>query len=394
MAEEYEHGDDGGATADADFGALEMFDSNAPQAQFSSQAVEDGSEALIADDGLISSSKKSKKKKGSRHGTDPDSERKSNRRSARAQPETVKEEIDETLDEDVEQVVNTKKKRKLNDPGGNKGRKKRKAPGQEADDDQDNFLHKDDDNHAVNEGGEGADPADSPSEARLQRKSRSREGSAAPAETGDRMDVDEAAEMDASAQAVQNLAREAWNEHMNADLNGRGDVTEYPAPEAGQSAYEDPEGLGKEPPSSASKKTRSTRGKKAKPTFYEQPPDLEENNEDIDDVGNLPSPSAMTPKQRKRTKQSSRTSKKKKDKLSHSMRGGSDEDEDDEQSARRRNKMQGYTQGRFTDAELARIASAIEVFRTEHDMKQFEVNEVSQHVYWIFSFDNFLLTWG
>lgn len=126
------------------------------------------------------------------------------------------------------------------------------------------------------------------------------------------------------------------------------------------------------------------RRKKAKPTFFEAPlPDIAEDDDDA--YGELPSPSAMTPKARNRTKRAarkeSRGRKPRKQRLSQSMRGNPEDDDADEPYGRprgeRKNRLLGYTQGRFSDAELARIARAVENFRANHSLTQQEVNEVS-----------------
>ncbi|KFA54062.1 hypothetical protein S40293_05535 [Stachybotrys chartarum IBT 40293] len=190
-----------------------------------------------------------------------------------------------------------------------------------------------------------------------------------------------------------NIALEAWNERRepqnelarvesaiqqeaapNADM---GDQSQYPEPDAGgyEASTLPQESGSKEEIPSSSKKARSTRAKKAKPTYYEQSPEPEGDAED------LPSPGAMSPRPRNRKKPASKGSRPKKakvQKLSKSMRGASGDEAEDDEPQGRRNRMSGYTQGRFTDAELERIRKAVENFRSENDLTQQEVNEMIQ----------------
>jgi hypothetical protein len=186
---------------------------------------------------------------------------------------------------------------------------------------------------------------------------------------------------------VERLAREAWNEHRSGQQaleerqnGGQGSemTTDlYPQEPLNASL----EGIAETDPSNAkTKRPRSTR-KKAKPTYFEQDPvpDIAGDGEgNRDALGELPSPSAATPKRRRAkraAKKESRGRKPKREKLSQSMRGGSVED--DLEHGQSRNRLNGYTQGRFTDAELARIAGAVDSFRNELDLTQHEVNQVS-----------------
>ncbi|KAH7322741.1 hypothetical protein B0I35DRAFT_476660 [Stachybotrys elegans] len=432
--EPFDHASDGGGVDDDDFGPLEMFDSNALQSTYSSQ-LDSGPgpapEAVMSEEPPSSvSTKKSKrkkdKKKKDRHARSSSgaAEAKSKKHSNSSQanePEPIDgiypsfPENDENTpmisaspgDQTVESASRSKKKRKLSDTAESKRRKKRRseddtqAQAEETtngDAEPPTFLHKGqlqpdfDESMAPEDEQAALDRQLSPSAGRSRRNRKSR--SAQPEGAVDEMEVDPApaaepvqqlAEQGQTAddRDMEDLAREAWNEHVGA----RNEEPAEPALQeavdetmAEQSQYPEPEVpdesqdmLKNEPAATPAK--RSTR-KKAKPTYYEQSPQQDEDDDAVNQE--LPSPSAMEAQPKKRRKPAAR--KQKAPKLSQSMQGGSDNEaaENDNGRPGRRNRMAGYTQGRFTDEELARIASAIEGFRSENDLTQYQVNDMIQ----------------
>ncbi|QPG94021.1 hypothetical protein C2857_004077 [Epichloe festucae Fl1] len=429
---------------DADFGAIEMFDSNSAPTTFSSQAPE----AIMSEDAPMHSSsrkskrdkkdKRDKKRRASLEGAALSSSvaeagdhstrkhRKSKKKSTRdvevpdSQPS--KEEAEPAADtpwgqlqEEAAAASKTKKKRKLSDSADGKRRKKHRSRDQESEVPSGeeerhgspeagatSFLHKGKDKRGVPESviyednEPGSDPQASPTVAHLRRRSQSREArsreNSVPVSAP--MDVDVAttslgqAATGATADTdyeAERIAREAWNEHRN----GQQSQDEVPQ---GDHDTDMPDHYLQEPLSTGidttaeaqltspqQKKSRSTR-KKAKPTYFERPsPEiLDDNNNGLTE---LPSPSAMTPKPRNRTKRAakkeSRGRKPKRERLSQSMRGGSVDAENGEEGAgERRNRLTGFTQGRFSDAELARISRAVESFREDNGLTQQEVNEL------------------
>ncbi|KFG85503.1 hypothetical protein MANI_011711 [Metarhizium anisopliae] len=426
---------------DEDFGAIELFDSNAAPSTFSSQAPV----AVMAEEApLEASPRKSKRdKKGKRDkrrkssqeddvATSPIPEeedssrkqRKPKRKSTKgaeildSQP-TQHEPIEPSEDtpwgqlqeEEAAALSKTRRKRKLSDTVDGKGRKKKRSHDQEPESQDDeagssNLLRKrkeqrGDLENAIYEDDEPeSDPQESPTVAHLRRRSQSREArsreNSVPNES--QMDVDLGAEdrtetaVAALAEAdgdVERLAREALDEHHIGQQ----------ALEEGQNVDQDPDMSNQYPqeplnaglegmveaelPIAKSKKSRSTR-KKAKPTYFEQDPipDIvseDEGNRNAWDES--PSPSAAMPKARRvkrAAKKESRGRKPKRAKLSQSMRGGSADADDafTQASGQPRNRLTGFKQGRFTDAELARIARAIESYRADHGITQQEVNEL------------------
>ena len=417
MAAADHHSDASHGEGEADFGDLEMFDSNAAPTIYPSQAK-------VAD-GETRSSRKSKRdkkdKRKHRHSADDDEPTlpplrrdespKKHRKSKRKSSKDVDAEAnlsDASPEVDTADASQSKKKRKHADTSESKKHKKRRSYSHNNDDGDDaassGFLRRRKEKHSHGEGAiyeeeeeEEVEEPGSPAAERLRRRSlsrdaRSRENSAPPVEeiqNDGKMETQEEVERQLAALArsanleteahaaknVQALAQRALTEHQNGQTS-RKDVEmedNYPAEpltELGDAAADD---------ESRPKRTRSSR-KKAKPTFYEQDPIPEDNDdgdydeENRDAIGELPSPNAMTPSRRKRTqpaaKKQSRGRKPKRDKLSQSMRGGSDEGDDFGKS------RTTWTQGRFSEEELARIAKAIEGFRDAHDMTQREVNEV------------------
>ncbi|KND92988.1 RNA polymerase I termination factor [Tolypocladium ophioglossoides CBS 100239] len=437
------------ADTDADFGPLEMFDSNASQAPFSSPAANvapfasrgQAPKAIMSEDlTLPLSSKKSKrdkgrKKRGSSHEAESSlspvddggkKHKKLKKKSARYSevpdsllPTDAPAELDQAgstemattggLDDiaDTPSRLNgndaampatqSKKKRKFSDSADGKRRKKRRSHGQEGGEGgadhaaatSAGFLHRKGTSipsESAFEEDNAPESEKSPNVARLWRRrqsheARSSENSTTPPAGADVMEVDlgtEGATATAAADSmdVETVARDAWNEHQNGQnaLDNAPDAPGTPA-------------LVMEQPTTSPRRTRSTR-KRAKLTFFEQPPvedaaDGHGGNRDA--LADLPSPTAMTPKPRNRAKVASRKTNKgqrpKREKLSQSMRGGSDDvagEDDGESHQTRRNRLIGYTQGRFTDDELARIARAVESFRVENGITHEEVNEMIQ----------------
>ncbi|KAG6035368.1 hypothetical protein E4U40_002574 [Claviceps sp. LM458 group G5] len=233
-----------------------------------------------------------------------------------------------------------------------------------------------------------SDPQASPTVAHLRRHSQSRQARSRESSVSHQMNTDAVSGAAAGVEReAERIAREAWEEHRSEQTSRsesahNDDDTEmpdkYPHSPLGKGAADV---TAEAQPS----RRRSTR-KKAKPSFYEQPvPEVPDDDNDKEDVyAELPSPSAMSPKPRNRkkraTKKEARGRKPKKEKkLSQSMRGSSvDEEEGDaaDAAAERRNRLTGYTQGRFSDAELARISRAVETFRADNDLSKSEVNDL------------------
>ncbi|KAF7550405.1 hypothetical protein G7Z17_g5746 [Cylindrodendrum hubeiense] len=412
---------------ETDFGTLEMFDSNATQAPYTSQVHSSSfgldskaPEALMEDAVPSSHSKKSKrdkkdrKKKGASHESaspQPSAEEGSRKHKKSKKRHSVPVEITDSLQTgnasdalqeqlaDADAASNThsneeasvpstqpKRKRKSSDAAEGKQRKKRRSHEREDEATLQDVVQGTPDD-------ESPDAHNSPSVARLQRRSRSREArsrdnSVHPNADNDEMDLDAqlnahvnqgdsgdrdlgtdsvdvngsgVAESTEAERDVENLAREAWNEHVN---NGQGqngdDVYDVPG-----SPVEAPN-----PPSSSTKRPRQSKPRKAKPTFFENPPAAE------DELPDMPLPSAMTPKPRGRAKGATKKRKAKTERAlpTYSMQGADDDDAEGPQG--RRNRMAGYTQGRFSDEELSRIAMAVESFRSERNLPQHQVNDM------------------
>lgn len=327
---------------EADFGALQMFDSNATQAPASSQAVD-----------ASGASKKSRRDKKKDRAELPSN--KSQRRSSK-----YSSSLNGNVDgEEPAATPNSpsRKKRKNSDSSDGKDRKKRKSqaglPGADA---TASSRRRADEVYAIDSiPEENADPAaqESPSAARARRRSqsreaRSREGSARPNATGL-----ESADVDDIDRDVQAYAREAWQQAVGTEPPQQDTEMADAAPAATEAADET---------TNTPRRARSTR-KKAKPTYFEQPV----REVSLDAFGNLPSPSAMTPKPRRAKRAAPKKGSRRQRKVD------------------RENGLYGddypgktYTQGKFSDEELSRIAHAIESFRAENDMEQREVNEVSR----------------
>ncbi|TWU75880.1 hypothetical protein ED733_005682 [Metarhizium rileyi] len=437
---------------DDDFGAIEMFDSNAEPSTFSSQApvavmseeitpkpstkkskrdrkAKEDKKRAASKEGIVHSSpihgeegsswsQHKAKRKTIRDVEFPDSpptqtrltEHSSNTPWGRLQ-DVEEEEVTAAGEAAASTTFKTKTKRKLSDSADGKGRRKRRSHdqkhgGQTIDSGSSPSLYKRKSKRSVQgnviyEHDEAdADPQQSPTIAHVRRRSQSRDArsreNSAPVESQMDVDlgIDERTKTDATPlaeadDAIERLAREAWNEHrigQQALDEGENRAQEKElADEYPQNPLDDSvDGMVEaQPPNAKSKKNKSTR-KKAKPTYYEQDPipDIASDDEGHRNaMGELPSPSAATPKAgrvKRAAKKESRGRKPKREKLSQSMRGGSADGVGalGQASGQSRNRLVGYTQGRFTDAELARIARAVECYRADHDISQQEVNEL------------------
>ncbi|KAG5924424.1 hypothetical protein E4U42_004642 [Claviceps africana] len=253
-----------------------------------------------------------------------------------------------------------------------------------------------------------SDPQASPTVAHLRRRSQSREArsreNSIPRSA--QMDVDAAdtsaggqhatdAAIDAEYEA-ERIAREAWDEHRNGqtgrDEMAHGDYDtempdQYPQAPLSTGAAGEADMTAEAQLTSPQPKNKRSSKKKAKPTYFERPsPDILVDEDNQNGLAELPSPSAMSPKPRNRKKRAAKKESrgrkpKKEKKLSQSMRGGSVDAQDVQAAAaaaaaERRNRLTGYTQGRFSDAELARISRAVEGFRADNGLTQPEVNEL------------------
>lgn len=165
---------------------------------------------------------------------------------------------------------------------------------------------------------------------------------------------------------VEDLAREAWREHVNSQSgNANGANKVEPASQDSAEAEEQPD---------ATPRRRSTRTKKPKPTLLAQAPESTETpaKKSRRILEELPSPSANTPKQRARSKRATQ-----KPRQPTGQTSDDDfENAESEKPASRAANLEGYTQGRFTDAEFDGINRAIEAFRNEYGLTQVEINEV------------------
>lgn len=406
---------------DADFGTLEMFDSNAVAAPFSTQSHDLHSEAPgQAPDAVMtadapsspSKSKKSKRDKKNKQKQDThqfdapsDTPPREEGRHTKAKFGAVAETSAAadaltslaTAAEPLAHITDAaeghaaQQKRKRKSEGGTEKRRKKKKHAEEGSSDpiptdtQDEngeasgFLHKHDDDADItaiaNEDASGSNPQGSPIVDHLSRQNHSG------ANTPDRLMDDGSLPGFATTGAdvgidVGRLAEDAFHFHAqtqdDAPPDGEQEDTEMANAEqedVAESTYATPPEIDADPePPASSGRPKRTRAKKAKPTYYEQPPEEPENDGDYPD---LPSPSAMTPKPRQRTKAAAKKAK------TGRARKSSPDDDDDEKPAGRRDRMAGFVQGRFSDIELERIARAVHLFRDERDLEQTEVNDVS-----------------
>lgn len=184
---------------------------------------------------------------------------------------------------------------------------------------------------------------------------------------------------------VENLAREAWNEHISGQpphsdaLRPDEDLdvpTSAQHPQKTHDVYDVPASPVQSSIPASTKRTRSARAKKAKPTFFEKSPSPE--NPIKDEGFGLPSPSAVTPKPRRRAKKATNRKQSEAQRMQELKLEDvpGDEGEDGEFNQARRNRMAGFTQGRFSDEELGRIARAVEGYRAEYDLSSHHVNEM------------------
>ncbi|PHH73416.1 hypothetical protein CDD80_3838 [Ophiocordyceps camponoti-rufipedis] len=181
------------------------------------------------------------------------------------------------------------------------------------------------------------------------------------------------------------IAREAWAEQQQqqqqqnsqislaASHDVEGDASQVSVAEASSQAP-------------STRRGRASR-KKAKPTFFEQPPNeaaadegegiAHDNGEDAEyeDGQQQPADDEDGHKSRSRTKKTSKGKKSRKQKDTPGDEQAPVAEEGETRRARR-NRLNGYKQGRFDDAELARIASAVESFRASNGMTQGEVNQL------------------
>ncbi|KAH8715205.1 RNA polymerase I termination factor [Beauveria bassiana] len=326
--------DDGASDVEVDFGALEVFDSNAATIP-SSQAVEP-----------TSSKKKRRDKKRDRN--ELSSASKSQKRASR-HSSSINGHDDAEERADVTPASLSKKKRKNSDSSDGKERKKRKA-------------------HAAIDmiAEEQAQPEvpSSPTAARSHRKGLS-------SNLADADDV-EAAEMERDVAA---MARQAWQEHINTQASQQPDAemtdaasigaevqaetqAEVPTNATFEAAAEAPADEVTSPP----RRPLSTR-KKSKPTYFDQP----FTDASLKAFEQLPSPSAMTPKPRRTKKATSKKGPRRQRKAGREADLYSDEA-----------PRASYTEGKFSEEELSRVAHAIESFRVENNLEQSDVNDMIQ----------------
>jgi hypothetical protein len=375
-----QNGDGADGYLDADFGPLEMFDSNSAEPPMSSLAeAAEAEQKEKAPTALMSAAeppssaskkskrdKKSKKKKGSEELGEAAGSKRSKRHASTldASPTNGAQTLD-----GPSSPSQSKRKRDASDGADGPGGRKR---------------HRSKDNTAAETEAEvelGDSTVEAQVAAQLHQDNHDNVEEQDPVTTGQEITLDS-----------EDLAREALNEYMSgrnradaANDEGNEEVNDVdmddvqPPVQDHSGVYGDPQSPEPQPQPSdltSPRPKRSARTKKAKPTFFEQPP-APEYDEDYDGnndaYGELPSPSAGTPKPRRRAKPAAR--KPKAQRLSKSMRGGSDED-DDADARVRRNRMEGFTQGRFTDDEIERIGNVVSDFRENHGLSQHQVNEV------------------
>lgn len=400
--DDYEHeGDDTGV--DIDFGDLEMFDSNASQLPFLTQEPQ----SLKTEEPVFPTSSESTK----RDKTKKRKKKKSLLQTAEVtgdQPTEADLDVPNGLEDattdmyalDLTPVPSTqkKKKRKTSDSADGKRHKKRKgledgdttASQQTQDETEDadarntatSFLYADKNASSQLLDAVIEDDQMSPSIALARRRSqtRSRENSVSRAQVAPMapmaVDIPEealksqeaATENHGEDRDVEDLAREAWREHVNSQ-SGIASVASKVEP-----GSQDPAEAEEQP--DATPRRRSARTKKSKPTSLSQALETTETpakkNRRV--LEELPSPSANTPKPRARSKRATPKPRKVTEKTSDDDL----ENEESEKPIRRASNLgENYTQGRFTDAEFDGINQAIETFRNEYGLTQVQVNEVS-----------------
>ncbi|KAL7951735.1 hypothetical protein V8C42DRAFT_350169 [Trichoderma barbatum] len=432
--DDYE-GEGDAADVDVDFGDLEMFDSNPELPTSSGSAKRDKSNKkksrasdFAIDDELASapSSKRKKSKRKSVEGqptdTNPDVPSATPAAEDDEQgPDALQGATTEMDALDLTPVPSTqkrekKKKRKPSDSVDGKRSKKRKgveddaAGVQQTQDETDtatSFLHLDKNaaspqlGTAIEDAVANADGQISPSIDRARRRSqtgeetRSRENSVplraqvapmAPmaidtlpqeeVSNSQREESDDHVD-DRDDEETLNMAREVWKEHKSSqhetsqganeaglDLNATGVNTSGGSIPAEEQSTESPA------------RRRSTRTK-TKPVLLVQAMEAKTetpSKRNRQALGELPSPSANTPKPRARAK---RAMKKQLQQPLQPVEEDAENVEYEEPSARTVDSG-NYTQGRFTAAEYARIDKVIDVFRDEYGMEQTEVNQMIQ----------------
>ncbi|KAL7938596.1 hypothetical protein V8C35DRAFT_288573 [Trichoderma chlorosporum] len=443
------------ADVDVDFGDLEMFDSNASQLPFSSQAPQSmkyEEPELPASSGSAKRDKSSKKKsKASELAVDDEpsnaatSKRKKSKKKALQQSESVEDLAadtnptplapeddgrepnaleDATTEMDALDLVTAqaaqkkKKKRKPSDSVDGKRNKKRKGV---EDEDAAVIQQTQDEANNLEAGGTttsllgaaspqlgttmeddvaNAEEQTSPSLARARRRSqtgeetRSRENSVPfraqvapmapmaidtfPQEeisnsqreiSGDHVD-------DRDDEEELNIARQVWKEHKSSQKATGAEPNEATPQQnaTGISSSADSAQVDGQPAESTTRR-RSTRTK-AKPLLLAQEPKTETpSKRNRQALGELPSPSANTPKPRARAKRAA--TKKQPQQPLQALNEDAENAEYEEPSAKTGDPG-NYTQGRFTEAEFDGIARVIEHFRDEYGMTQAEVNQIIQ----------------
>ncbi|UKZ50072.1 hypothetical protein TrVGV298_004328 [Trichoderma virens] len=401
------------ADVDVDFGDLEMFDSNASQLPFSSQAPQSLNhvEAQEVEEKVFAAFRN---RRGSAHRHKSKYDKRPPAAEDEREPEALEDATTEmdALDLAPVQVAQKLKKKKRKPSDSVDGKRNKKRKGVDDDDatvqqtqDETSFLHLDKNaaspqlGTAIEDDVANADEQTSPSLARARRRSqtgeetRSRENSVPfraqvapmapmaidtlPQEevsnnqqeiSGDHVD-------DRDDEEMLNIARAVWREHKSSqNETGKGaneaalDQNATGVNGSGDSAQVE------EQPNETPARRRSTRTK-AKPVLLVQETKAEtpaKRNRQA--LGELPSPSANTPKPKVRSK---RASKKKTEQPLQPLEEDAENAEYEEPLARTADPG-NYTQGRFTQAEFDGISRVIEQFRDEYGMTQAEVNQIIQ----------------
>ncbi|KAJ4861737.1 myb-like DNA-binding domain-containing protein [Trichoderma breve] len=172
-----------------------------------------------------------------------------------------------------------------------------------------------------------------------------------------------------------NIARQVWREHKSSQHEASNGANETNLDQnatgvngSGDSAQAE------EQPTESPARRRSTRTK-VKPVLLVQETKTETpSKKNRQALGELPSPSANTPKPRARAK---RATKKQTQQPLQPLEEDAENAEYEEPTARTGDSG-NYTQGRFTEAEFDGIARVIEQFRDEYGMTQAEVNQMIQ----------------
>lgn len=403
-ADDFDHeGDDAGV--DIDFGDLEMFDSNASQLPFLTQEPQ----SVKSEEPVFPASSESTK----RDKTKKKKKKKSPLQTAEVagdQPTEANLDVPNGLEDattdmyalDLTPVPSTqkKKKRKTADSADGKRHKKRKglddgdttASQQTQDEDADtrntatSFLFADKNASSQPLDAVTEDDQMSPSIALARRRSqtRSRENSVSRAQVapmapmavdipaqestpeGASKSQEAATENHEEDRDVEDLAREAWREHVNSQSGNASAASKVePGPQNHAEAEEQPD---------ATPRRRSTRTKKPVPSSLAQETTETPAKKNRRVLEELPSPSANTPKPRARSTRATQKPRKAARKTSND----DVENEESEKTVRRASNLgENFTQGRFTDAEFDGINQAIETFRNEYGLTQVQVNEVN-----------------